>query len=95
MFAVRHTIYNLLSTHMLALRQLWTILFLLFPPPPPRQWNALPDELRNITFPDFERRVRSLIRLIRFTDFGHVLYAYCFFQFWRSKFFLEDISYIE
>ena len=48
MFTVGHTTYNLRRTHMLTLSK------------PRKQWNALPDELRNGTFKDFKRRVQSL-----------------------------------
>ena len=49
---------------------------------PFQQWNALPDELRNSTFPDFKRRV------ISFTNFGLALCV----SFRDRNFFLEDIS---
>ena len=52
---------------------------------PFQQWNALPDKLRNSTFPDFKQR------LISFTNFGLALCV----SFRDRNFFLEDISYIE
>ena len=52
---------------------------------PFQQWNALPDELRNSTFPDFKHC------LISFTNFGLALCV----SFRDRNFFLEDISYIE
>ena len=65
MFTARHTTYNLRGTHMLTLSKLRTTTYGLrfFPYFSAQQWNALPDELRNSTFPDFKRR------LISFTNF--------------------------
>ena len=64
MFTVRHTTYNLRGTHMLTLSKPRTTTYGLhsFSYFSAQQWNALPDELRNITFPDFKRR------FIRFTS---------------------------
>ena len=55
MFAVRRTTYNLRGTHMLTLSKLRTITYGLhsFSYFPAQQWNALPDELGNSTFPGF------------------------------------------
>ena len=86
MFTVRHTTYNLRGTHMLTLSKPRTTTYGLhsFSYFSAQQWNALPDELRNITFPDFKRR------FIRFTNFGLALCV----SFRDRNFFLEDISYI-
>ena len=62
MFTVRHTTYNLRGTHMLTLNKPRTTTYGLhyFSYFSAQQWNDLPDELRNSTFPDFKRRVQSL-----------------------------------
>ena len=69
MVAVRRTTYNLRGIHMLTLSKLRTITYGLrsFSYFPAQQWNALPDELRNSTFPDFKRRVQNLNRFDQFS----------------------------
>ena len=62
MFTVRHTTYNLRGTHMLTLSKSRTTTYgpHSFSYFSAQQWNDLPDELRNSTYNDFKRRVRSL-----------------------------------
>ena len=86
MFTVRHTTHNLRGTHMLTLSKLRTTTYGLrsFFYFSAQQWNALPHELRNSTFPDFKRRFTS------FTNFGLALCV----SFRDRNFFLKDISYI-
>ena len=62
MFTVRHTTYNLRGTYMLTLTKPRTTTNRLhsFSYFSAQQWKALPDELRNCTFKDFNRRVQSL-----------------------------------
>ena len=63
LFAIqRDTTYNLRCTHMLTLNKPRTTTYGLhyFSYFSAQQWNDLPDELRNSTFPDFKRRVQSL-----------------------------------
>ena len=82
MFVVRHTTYNLRAV---PICWLWaSVEQQPMDYTPFQQWNALPDELRNSTFPDFKRR------LISFTNFGLALCV----SFRDRNFFLEDISYI-
>lgn len=62
MFTVRHTTNNLRLSYMLTLNKPKTTTYGLhsFSYFPAQQWNDLPDELRNSTFPDFKRRLESL-----------------------------------
>ena len=86
MFTVRHTIYNLRGIHMLTLSNPRTTTCGLrsFSYFSAQQWDALPNELRNSTFPDFKRR------LISVTNFCLALCV----SFRDRNFFLRDISYI-
>ena len=86
MFTVRHTTHNLRGTHMLTLSKPRTTTYGLrsFFYFSAQQWNALPDELRNSTFPNFKRRFTS------FTNFGLALCV----SFRDRNFFLKDISFI-
>ena len=80
MFAVRHKTYNLRNTHMLTLskHRMTTYALHSFPYFSTQQWNALHNELRNSTFPEWSNMCKVSIHLISFTNFCLVLCVYFF-----------------